>query len=318
MKEKQLTQMQRYQLESLLQAGISKKKIAGLIDTSVSSVYREIKRNCNKRGGYSAAYAHQLCEERKERFRRKRKFTSAMEHHISKKITEEQWSPEQIAGHARLTNIPMVSHQRIYRFIHDDKTKGGNLWKHTRHKLKHRKKPVSGKQISIKNRVPIDKRPDIVNSKQRLGDWEIDTIIGKDGKGAILTLTERKTGFLLMEKLEHGKQADALAKVVIRLLFACKNHTHTITADNGTEFACHELIAEKLKIDFFFAHPYSSRERGLNEYTNGLIRQYIPKGTDFKEYSDRDIRHIQQKLNSRPGKKLDYQSPVKIFFASLP
>jgi IS30 family transposase len=120
-----------------------------------------------------------------------------------------------------------------------------------------------------------------------------------------------------MEKLACGKQADALAKVVIRLLYAYKNHTHTITSDNGAEFACHELIAEKLLLDFFFAHPYSSWERGLNEYTNGLIRQYIPKGTDFKEYSEQDIRQIQHKINRRPRKNLDYHTPTKKFFAYL-
>jgi IS30 family transposase len=316
MKEKQLTWEQRYQLESLLQVDTPKKRIAELIDTSLSSVYREIKRNSNKRS-YRAAYAQQLCDERKERFGRNRKFTPVMERHIRKKLVEEQWSPEQIVGHARLTNMPMVSVERIYQFIRDDKAKGGNLWKHTRHKLKHRKRPVSGKQISIKNRVSIDRRPDIVDTKQRLGDWEIDTIIGKDGKGAILTMTERKTGFLLMEKLEHGKQADALSKTVIRLLYAYKKDTHTITSDNGTEFACHELIAKKLQLDFFFAHPYSSWERGLNEYTNGLIRQYIPKGTDFKEYSNEFVKRVQHKINSRPRKKLGYHTPVKKIFASL-
>jgi IS30 family transposase len=299
-----------------LQEGTSKKRIAELIKTSVSSVYREIQRNSNKRG-YGAAYAQQLCDERKERFRRYRKFTPAMERHIRSKLVEEQWSPEQIAGHAQLTNIPMVSHERIYQFIRQDKAKGGHLWRHTRHKLKHRKRPVSGKQIRIKNRVSIDRRPDIVDTKQRFGDWEIDTVIGKDGKGAILTMTERKTGFLLMEKLAYGKQADALADVVIRLLYAYKKNTNTNTSDNGSEFAAHQQIAKKLQLDFFFAHPYSSWERGLNEYTNGLIRQYIPKETDFKQYNDNDLKKIQQKINRRPRKKLNYQTPVKKFFASL-
>jgi IS30 family transposase len=135
-----------------------------------------------------------------------------------------------------------------------------------------------------------------VETKERCGDWEIDTIIGKDGKGAIVTLTERMTGFLLMEKLPHGKQAEPLSKVVVRLLFAYKNNVHTITSDNGAEFAEHEYIAKNLKASFYFAHPYSSWERGLNEYTNGLIRQYLPKGTDFELYSDDFIRLTRKKI----------------------
>jgi IS30 family transposase len=145
----------------------------------------------------------------------------------------------------------------------------------------------------------------------------VDTIIGKDGKGAILTLTERLTGFLLMEKLSEGKQAEPLAKVAVRLLFAYKNAVHTITSDNGSEFAEHEYIANKLNADFYFAHPYSSWERGLNEYTNGLTRQYIPKSTDFSLYSNEFIRLVQNKINRRPREKLNFRTPSKIFYASL-
>ena len=316
MKNQQLTQQQRYQIQSLLQVGTSKKRISELIETSVSSVYREIKRNSNKRG-YGAFYAQQQCDVRKERYGRTRKLTPSMESYIRKKIKEDQWSPEQITGHSLLNNIPMVSHERIYQIIREDKEQGGTLYKHTRHKLKHRKRPITGKQINIRNKVSIELRPEIVDKKERIGDWEIDTIIGKEGKGAILTLTERKTGFLLMEKLTYGKQAEPLAKVVVRLLYAYKKHVHTITSDNGSEFAAHEAIAMKLNADFFFAHPYSSWERGLNEYTNGLVRQYILKGSDFDLYSDVFIRQVQYKLNSRPRKKLNFITPANLFFASL-
>ena len=240
-----------------------------------------------------------------------------MECYIRKKIKENQWSPEQITGHSLENKIPMVSHERIYQLIREDKESGGSLYKHTRHKLKHRKHPVTGKQVNIRNKISIELRPEIVDRKDRLGDWEIDTIIGKEGKGAILTLTERKIGFLLMEKLPCGKQAEPLAKVVVRLLYAYKNHVHTITSDNGSEFAAHETIAKKLNAGFYFAHPYSSWERGLNEYTNGLVRQYILKGTDFKIYSDGFIRQVQYKLNSRPRKKLNFSTPSNLFFASL-
>ena len=157
-------------------------------------------------------------------------------------------------------------------------------------------------------------RPAIVDAQERCGDWEIDTIIGKDQKGAILTMTERKTGFLLMEKMKFGKQAEPLAKAVIRLLTCYKNTVHTITSDNGTEFAEHELMAKKLNADYYFAHPYSSWERGLNEYTNKLIRQYIIKGSSFDLYDETFIRLIKNKINRRPREKLGFQTPLKIFF----
>jgi IS30 family transposase len=240
-----------------------------------------------------------------------------MEKHIRDKLTGEQWSPRQIVGQAKLTQIPMVSHEHIYQLIRKDRAEGGILWKHTRHQLKHRKKSVTGKQVSIKNKVSIEQSPPVVADKERFGDWEIDTIIGKEGKGAILTLTERLTGFLLMEKLPDGKQAKPLAKVAVRLLFAYKRDVHTITSDNGSEFADHEYMAKKLNAGFYFAHPYASWERGLNEYTNDLIRQYIVKGSDFNLYSDDFIRLVQNKINRRPREKLHFMTPSKIFYASL-
>jgi len=316
MKNKHLTSVQRNQIEVLLQTNTPVKKVAQLLDTDRSTLYREIKRNKRKRS-YSASYAQQLSTERKERFGRKRKLTISIEKLIVEKLTEEQWSPKQIVGHCKLNNIPMVSHERIYQHIRQDKKNGGLLWTHTRHKLKHRKRPVIGQQVNIKNKVSIELRPAIVDTQERYGDWEIDTIIGENRKGAILTITERKTGFLLMEKMEFGKQAEGLAKAAIRMLFAYKNTVHTITSDNGSEFAQHELIAKKLNANFYFAHPYTSWERGLNEYTNKLIRQYIIKGSNFDLYDSEYIKLVQNKINRRPREKLKFQTPSKIFFASL-
>jgi transposase, IS30 family len=315
MKNKHLTSIQRDQIEVLLQTKTPIKVIFQLLDTHKSTIYREIKRN--KRRSYCAVYAQQLSTERKERFARKRKFTPQMKKSIIEKMTKEQWSPKQIEGFSKVNNIPMVSHETIYKLIRQDKKDGGSLWIRTRHRLKHRKRPVSGKQVNIKNKVPIDLRPSIVDSRKRCGDWEIDTIIGEDGKGAILTITERKTDFLLMEKMKDGKHALALARAAIRMLFAYRDTVHTITSDNGTEFAEHELIAKKLNTGFYFAHPYSSWERGLNEYTNKLIRQYVIKGTNFDLYDDDFIRLVQNKINRRPREKLNFQTPSKIFYASL-
>ena len=316
MKNKHLTSVQRNQIEVLLQTKTPVKIIARLVDTDKSTIYREIKRNKRKRS-YSASFAQQLATERKERFGRPRKFTDQAEKFVVEKLEKEQWSPKQIVGFAEQNNIPMVSHERIYQFIRQDKKEGGMLWTHTRHKLKHRKRPVTGKQVNIKNKVSIELRPAIVDAQERYGDWEIDTIIGENQKGAILTMTERKAGFLLMEKMEFGKQAEGLAKAAIRMLFAYKNTVHTITSDNGSEFAQHELIAKKLNADFYFAHPYSSWERGLNEYTNKLIRQYIIKGSNFDLYDSEYIKLVQNKINRRPREKLNFKTPAEIFFAAL-
>ncbi|KAA6337023.1 hypothetical protein EZS27_014861 [termite gut metagenome] len=158
-------------------------------------------------------------------------------------------------------------------------------------------------------KVSIEQRPEIINQKQRFGDWEIDTMVGKENQGAILTVTERKTGFLLMRKLPKGKNAQALAKELYLLLLPYKKFVHSITSDNGTEFYEHKWIAQKLEANYYFAHPYSSWERGLNEYTNKLIRQYIPKKEAFTNYTDEQILTIQHKLNRRPRKLLNFEEP---------
>ena len=316
-KFKQLTVEQRYQISALLQSGSTQKQIANIVGVSESTISRELSRNKGKHGKYSPVRAQMLADERKERFGRNRRFTSSMKRFIDKKIREEQWSPEQINGYCKINGIDIVSVERIYQYIRKDKAEGGDLHTFLRHKLKHRKRPISSNRTPIKDRVGIEQRPAIVDEKKRFGDLEIDTIIGKDGKGAILTIVERTKGFVLMEKLEKGKNAQGVKKAVIRLLMPYKGKIHTITSDNGKEFAEHKAIASDLEIDFYFANPYSSWERGLNEYTNKLIRQYIPKGTDFNNVSNDKVKEIQYKLNRRPRKKLKYKTPAQLFFASL-
>jgi len=311
---KQITREQRYQIEAYLKAGKSKDFISNQLSVNRSSIYREVKRNSRKRGSYSAFYAQVLCDERKERLKRKRSFDQVKKDLIKDYVQREQWSPEQIVGHCKKNGVGMVSHERIYQYIRQDKEQGGSLFKHLRHRLKHRKRPVGAKHAPIKNRTSIDDRPEVINNKQRFGDWEIDTIIGKDRKGAIVTLVERTTSFFMMRKLPNGKNAESLANIVIDMLAPYKNMVHSITSDNGTEFAEHMKISKGLDIDFFFAHPYSSWERGLNEYTNKLIRQYIPKKSKFESFDDKDIAEIQYKINRRPRKKLEFNSPKYLFF----
>ena len=164
----------------------------------------------------------------------------------------------------------------------------------------------------LPNRVDIDERPNVVDNKERFGDLEIDTIIGKNHKGAILTINDRLTGRVWIRKLQ-GKEAIPVAKVTAWALRKVKNLIYTITADNGKEFAKHEEIAQKLELDFYFCKPYHSWERGANENTNGLIRQYIPKGTDFSEITNKQIKRIENILNNRPRKRLGYLTPNEKF-----
>jgi len=311
---KHLTKEQRYVIKALLSRGVSQTEIAKEIGVHKSTISRELKRNALKRGGYNPDFANELSTERKERFATNRKFTKEVERRARAYIEKDQWSPEQIVGYCRKNDIEMVSVERLYQFIREDKINGGNLYEHLRHKLKHRKRPVSGKQNTIKDRVSIDLRSDIINNKERFGDWEIDLIIGKDRKGAILTIVERTTAFLLMKKLPFGKNAKELAKTVIDMMLPYKQFVLSITSDNGKEFAEHKKISEKLLTEFFFAHPYSSWERGLSEYTNKLIRQYIPKKAIFNQYDDKYITEIQHKINRRPRKNLNYDKPYELFF----
>jgi IS30 family transposase len=316
MKKVHLTREQRYQIDALLANKTKQKDIALIVGVSKSTISREIKRNKHKRG-YSARLAQEYADERKERFAVVRRFTKSVEKTVREKLEQEQWSPEQIVGWCNKEGIPMVSHERIYQYIREDKKKGGTLYKHCRHRLKHRKRPVGGKKIIIPDKVSIEQRPDIINKKERFGDWEIDTILGKENKGAILTAVERQTGFMLMKKLKKGKNAKALANDIFLMMMPYKNFVHSITSDNGTEFYEHKLIAQKLNAEYYFANPYSSWERGLNEYTNKLIRQYIAKKQLFTKITDNEIMKYQHKINKRPRKNYNFESPTKIFYKKI-
>jgi IS30 family transposase len=315
MKKVHLTREQRYTIFAMYAQKCSQKMIAEAIGKDKSVISRELKRNRNNKGRYFFKYAQDLAILRKERMKKRRKLHPLLEKKIIDLILQD-WSPQQIVGRLKLEGKDVVSHETIYKIIRDDKENGGTLYKHTRHQLKHKKRPVN-KPISIKNRISIDERPKIVDTKERFGDWEIDTIVGENNKGAIVTMVERKTAFMMMEKLEHGKNAKELTKVVTRLLTGYMNNVHTITSDNGTEFADHQTIAKKLKTKFYFTHPYSAWEKGLIENTNKLIRQYIPKKTNLNLLNQQQIKEIQYKINNRPRRNLKFYSPKETFFLSL-
>ncbi len=212
----------------------------------------------------------------------------------------------------------MISIERIYQYIYQDQQQGGFLCMHLRTSRRRRKKRMHRKHQrgQIPNRVMIDQRPEIVDTKERFGDWEADTIIGKNHKSAIVTLTERKSQFELMA-ITQGTKAESIKKHMINLLAPFKQLVKTITSDNGKEFTKHQSIAQKLDAAFYFADPYSPWQRGLNEYNNKLIRQYLPKKTDFNTINHQDINMIISKLNNRPRKLLAYKTPNEVFLANF-
>ena len=230
-------------------------------------------------------------------------------------LVTEQWSPEQISG-VLAKDGKYISHETIYRMIRKDKAEGGTLYKHCRHKLKRRARPVGGRRISIPNRTSISERPAEVDGK-RFGDFEMDTIVGRGNHGAIVTLIERSTSMLFMRKLKKGKNAKDLARTVIHLLSPFKEHVKSITTDNGTEFACHEMIGKSLGVTICFADPYASWQKEAIENANGLIRQYVPKTETFEHVSHQQITKYSKKINIRPRKKLEFKTPHECFYEQI-
>ncbi len=242
---------------------------------------------------------------------------------------KEGWSPEQISGRMALEDLRPVSHETIYRYIYHNKRSGGNLYKYLRHKnKKYTKRSASYRSRGqIKNRIPIDFRPAVVEDKSRVGDWEVDTIIGKNHHQAIVTLVDRNSKFTLMKKVP-AKQARVVTDAIVHLLKPFQAHTLTITSDNGKEFSYHEEVAKALDTEFYFANPYQSWQRGLNEHmpeqsdkcpwgANGLIREYFPKKMPFIDITDEQIVEVQNKLNRRPRKILGYKTPAEVFFDTI-
>jgi len=312
------SQEQRYQLEVLLQANTAQKDIALLLGVSESTVCRERKRNADRRSGsYRAALAQRKSEARQQKKERPRRFTAEVQAFVEKRL-EMDLSPEQIVGAAGKEKVPMVSHERIYQHVWLDKKRNGRLHEHLRNqgrRYRHRgaKKDQRGR---IRGQVSIAERPAVVDKRVRFGDLEIDTVIGKNHRGALLTINDRKTGLAIIRKLD-SKNALELANATIQALTPYKGMLHTITSDNGKEFALHQLIAKELNVDFYFARPYHSWERGANENLNRLIRQYFPKKTDFAGITSQDVERVQHVLNTRPRKRLDFEAPLTIFGREL-
>lgn len=314
-----LTCEQRYHIEAYKKAGFTQKYIANELKVSPSTISRELKRNCTTQlKRYTGNSANNVSLTR-------RKYTSGKSNkkldtknkNIIKKYIKKDWSPEQISNRLKLDGILNISHVSIYKFIYHDKLEGGDLHTHLRfyHTGKRRAKYGQKYKGGIQDRISISKRDELVDNKERVGDWEIDTIIGTNRKGAITTAVERKTS-LVRISIPTTKQAKEVESEIKRILLPLtkENKVKTITSDNGFEFSNHKNISKELNCDYYFCHPYSSWERGLNEYTNGLIRQYIPKKTSFDGISKEYIKMIEDRLNNRPRKALDWKTPNEVFY----
>lgn len=307
----QLAREQRYQINVLKRAGHNQTYIAALIGCHKSTISRELRRNRGQKG-YRHYQAGELALDRRcEGYRSRIAWQTWQE---VERLLRQDWSPDQITGHLKRTKQPSVSHEWIYLYVYADKRRGGTLHRHLRSQKKQRKR-YSGyiRRGQIPNRTSIDKRPQIVASKSRLGDWEVDTIVGARHKGGILSAVERKSKLTRLRKLVT-KSAAEMKDNTIELLAPLAAKVHTLTVDNGKEFCEHELIAAGLQAQVYFAHPYSSWERGLNENTNGLVRQYFPKKYEFSRISASDLQRVEDLLNNRPRKTLGYRTPNEVFF----
>jgi transposase, IS30 family len=311
MSYRQLAREQRYQIYGLMKAGQNQSQIAVVVGCHKSTISRELRRNCGQKG-YRPYQADELAFDRQCDAYRARIAPQTWQQ--VERLLRQEWSPEQIAGRLKLEKQPTVSHECIYLYVYADKRRGGTLHRHLRSQKKQRKR-YGGyiRRGQIPNRTSIDKRPKIVASKGRFGDWEADTIVGARHKGGILSVVERKSKLTRLRKLA-SKAAAEMKDTSIELLGPLAAKVHTITVDNGKEFCQHEQIAAGLQARIYFAHPYSSWERGLNENTNGLVRQYFPKKHDFVGITNAEVQRVAELPNNRPRKTLGYRTPNEVFF----
>lgn len=312
MSYKHLSLEERHYIELSMKNEMTLSQIAANLGRSQSTISREVTRNCGQRG-YRHQQANRLAQERHLTKDKSIKLTDEITSVIDEYIGDD-WSPEQISGRLKMDGIIDLHHETIYQYILTDKQSGGNLYTHLRHQNKtYRKRYGSARNRSgIPNRTDIDERPEVANSRERVGDWEADTMIGKNHKGAFVTLDERKTKLRLALPV-GSKKAHEVTAAINTLLKPVKRFVETITFDNGKEFALHEKIAKSIKCDTYFAKPYHSWERGQNENANGLLRQYFPKTMELIDVTAKQVFDAVHKLNSRPRKCLGFKTPYEVF-----
>ncbi len=288
--------------------GHSRTEIAHVLEVHKSTITRELKRNRGQRG-YCPKQAHELALER----RNKAGYRLQPENwNLIEDLLRKGWSPEQISNWLKQHTSIRVSHEGVYQHILADKRAGGDLFCHLRCQRKRCKRYGSyDRRGKLPQTTSIEQRPAIVEQRERVGDWEVDTLFGKDRQHALVTLTERKSRWTVLKKVER-KTAELVDPAIYNGLQPLIDLVHTITADNGKEFACHAWIAAMLNAVFYFAHPYAAWERGTNENTNGLLRQYFPKNRDFATITEEELEFTMQRLNHRPRKCLDFKSLFEV------
>lgn len=313
MKYRQLTQAQRYQISALRVAGKSQRQIAVLLGCHNSTISRELRRN--RVQGYEPEMAQHRSNSRRRAAFKRHKRVQWLTNWVSERL-EEYWSPEQIAGFMSRMDAPVrVSHQWVYDLIHRDRLQGGKLWRFCRHRNSRgrRRRAKEAGLGKIPNRVGIECRPQEIESRAAMGHWEGDTVLQGHKQSGLVTLVERRSGYLLAGRLKSFT-ASQTTRTVIRLLQPIRGVAKTLTLDNGSEFAEHEQMARALGLAAYFCDPYCSGQRGTNENTNGLLRQYYPKGTDFAKRSQTHINRVVEQLNNRPRKRLGYRTPAEVFW----
>lgn len=307
-----LTMEERETIDRMHFSGHSQVKIARELNRSAGTICRELKRN-SRRSGYTARTAQQGSESRRRDRPLRKKLDDPLLDDAVRSGLAQEWSPEEISGRLRreTPDGPQVSHQTIYRWLRRDCPHRAHFASFLRHG-RYRRRGTSNRSGPIANRTPISERPAEATLRQRLGDWEGDTMIGARHSGSIVTVVDRKSGYLLAAKMSDGR-AWSLNRAAERAFRAIPAEVrHTLTVDNGSEFAGHQKLSRRLRMSIYFADPYCSNQRATNENTNGLLRQYYPKGKDFLTISHQDLAFVVARLNNRPRKRLDYQTPCEV------
>jgi IS30 family transposase len=310
MNYKHLSQIERYQIYSLMKANQSITQIAEQLGRHKSTISRELGRNEGCRG-YRPKQACELALNRSQGSRNAREVEPWVKREADV-LLGLQWSPEQIAG-----KLP-VSHETLYLHVYADKANGGKLWKNLRCQKQKRKRYAVGqdRRGQIPNRRPLSERPGHIEDRKQVGHWEGDTVIGANHKQAIVTVVERKSGYAVIAKVEN-KTADLVSAAIVNRLKPFGAKVKTLTFDNGKEFCGHGKIDEALGSTSYFARPFASWERGSNENFNGLLRQYVPKKRSMESITDEEIQMIENRLNNRPRKRLGFRTPAEVFHQSL-
>ncbi len=307
-----LTREQRYTLSKLYQAGHRKKMIATLLEVHPSTVTRELQRNRNEKLGiYDFRSAHCKYLRRRKKSGKPVKMRADMQKIVLDRL-DLFWSPEQISGRLHQEGIAQISHQTIYNFLRKDRESGGCLYQKLRRKKHYRRRHTTERRGAIQDRRMITERPAVVEGRTRLGDWELDTVAGKKEKVALITAVERKTRYTVATR-SPDRSRRQITKRLISSLSEIQCPIRTLTADNGIEFSGHKKIGKALRCDFFFALPHHPWERGTNENTNGLLRQYFPKGESLKNVTIKEVKQAVEALNNRPRKCLNFATPKECF-----